>query len=489
MIIKPPPRSTNKSKYKKRKDHLVYEDFVKWLKQKLPHFTELRQENQLMLAYYIFWCPKWPYKHKIYTDQASFHYHQLAVDFGRGEFVKINDLLQVFDVSDYDKIGETSRGYELKPAVAAIRTEYLEVVGGPLTEQIRISGTYQRTIPKSLASKDSSGNTRKAFRGAQPRGLIPIDRSGVVYFRDLLIMRPQPKYLKYESKYLIEECSLLLKESNTKLAGFGNIMIRYFEIGSGRLYAVGGSLQTSPRVVRFAALAGKYDYDFENCHFTIFDQMAAHNGYVCENIRYYLAHKAMIRQELAEYLGATIPEVKACLLALMYGASINPYPAAAIPEILGNPKGNKPVPTGDKKADMKALTAWNPVGKEKAKRLYSHKYFSSLTKDVNQAGPIIIESHPLSRASYKNALGKFISEDTARRKILAHLIQGVEALALQVCLGLYDEEILLLLHDGFVSDKQLDPQLMEAAILEETGYILEMSEEVLEAPGILAANL
>jgi len=73
-------------------------------------------------------------------------------------------------------------------------------------------------------------------------------------------------------KRRIESVGQLIRLANTNIAGRGFIIHRYAEFKTGRLYASGVSFQTAPRLIRKAALHSLYDYDMENCHYSIFEQ-------------------------------------------------------------------------------------------------------------------------------------------------------------------------------------------------------------------------
>jgi hypothetical protein len=112
----------------------------------------------------------------------------------------------------------------------------------------------------------------------------------------------------------------VVRMARTDLAGKGYIAQRYTVSPSGRLYAKDINLQTAPTLVKQAALNGLWEYDFSNCHFAILMQMAATHGHQCKAIKHYLANKPKVRQALATAAGITIPQIKECLLALIYGA-------------------------------------------------------------------------------------------------------------------------------------------------------------------------
>ena len=63
------------------------------------------------------------------------------------------------------------------------------------------------------------------------------------------------------------------------------------------------------------------------------------------------------------------------------------------------------------------------------------------------------------------------------RQMLSHLLQGVEAMALESAHRLYPDSIVLLQHDGWTSTKELDTQALEDAIFKDTGYKLKVVGE------------
>ena len=70
------------------------------------------------------------------------------------------------------------------------------------------------------------------------------------------------------------------------------------------------------------------------------------------------------------------------------------------------------------------------------------------------------------------------TETKARR--MAHLIQGVEATMLRTALRCYPSEIVLLLHDGFVSPYRLNKERIRQAVKMQTKYDIALSEERLQ---------
>ena len=232
----------------------------------------------------------------------------------------------------------------------------------------------------------------------------------------------------------------------------GSLIMQYQEATSGRLYGQGVHLQNVMKEVRNAALVGMYDYDIENCHFALLDQMAAIAGYVCEAIRTYLTSKKYTRNKIASDVGITIKEAKTCLLAMVYGAENSNWYGAAIPAA---------------------------IGQDKAQILYKHSLFNALKSDVEQARKAIIAGARKHGGNYINAMEKGIPTSLPERKVLAHLLQGMEARILNVIGKMHSENLVLLQHDGWVTKKPINVEMTENRIYEETGMKVELSEGII----------
>ena len=233
---------------------------------------------------------------------------------------------------------------------------------------------------------------------------------------------------------------------------------RYRESASGRLYSFGyANLQNAPKVIRHCLLAGQYDYDIENCHFTLFSQLAEKYGFITEGINEYILKKHEIRKSLADALGMTdIDLIKKSLVSIIYGSKETVYYKAAIPKYLGS---------------------------QRAKLFYSMPIVKAIIKDVRIGSKIILDNqHSNQRGNIKNVLGKNIDANLEPRYLIAHLLQGLEAKMLLIARRLFAVKITLLQHDGFTCIGPIDRQLLEETIKKETGYTVEYSEEKLKAP-------
>ena len=234
----------------------------------------------------------------------------------------------------------------------------------------------------------------------------------------------------------------------------------YREAQSGRLYSFyHANLQNAPKAIRHALLDGQYDYDIENCHFTLFSQLAYKYGYKTTAINHYLNNKTKVRGSLAAAIGlADVTPVKESLLAIIYGARESSYWKAAIPKYLGQ---------------------------QRAELFFALPIVKDIFKDVEIGTAIIIENQPVNqRGNIKNAMNKIIHCSSKPAKIMAHLLQGIEARILQIARRMYASKISLLQHDGFTCYEKIDRKALEAAVKKELGYDVKYSESRLKSPDV-----
>ncbi len=91
-----------------------------------------------------------------------------------------------------------------------------------------------------------------------------------------------------------------------------------------------------------------------------------------------------------------------------------------------------------------------------ARRLYQVPLFAGIQSDIAKARAAILNGWKrTTNGSLTNAFGKAIEDKAKTVEQLAHLIQGVEAKALQAAIDLYPNDIVLLQHDGFAASTRL----------------------------------
>jgi hypothetical protein len=412
----------------------------------------------------------------------SFGYEELEEWFGRNQFDSINSRLSFFKVSDnwlYKLQGTLrtdenfTKGFWFTDLVQASREKYFSRLWKNETRLLFIEGQIlkaQKSLSPAFASTDTKGKASrvsKAAKGSKELRHVPVDLEKLGQLRKWLRgiraewragRAPHDLATQYPSLVVIERLyeltSQVIRLAKTDVAGRGYIAQQYTESPSGRLYANGVNLQNSSSLVKEAALAGLWEYDFSNCHFEIIKQMAAKYDYECKAIASYLDNKKPTRQAIADQAGISVEQAKVCLLAIMYGARASTWHENAIPQ---------------------------EVGEEAAERLYKVELFKCIAKDVAKARTVILKKWPrTANGSLTNAYGKAISGTAKKAQQLAHLLQGAEAKALMVAIEIHPNDLVLLQHDGFVATRKLYVPDITTAVLQATGYLLEMEESLIQ---------
>ena len=444
------------------------EAFRNYLRRFLPGFSRQSDSVQVALLSMILQAPTKYREHSYYEGWASFHYEDLAIRFGRNKFTAINQKLGIFiTVPDWSKVESRTKPYKLSDKVSDLRSKFLSGVNRRHTNLLTDDGDVQRTVPKqAIEAKRKQKNgilvTRAGWHGKPVETAVPVNQEmlkklGEVveakmyameygFQESLFHSEPDPKYLKE----LHDEVRTVHQLSRNTVAP-GCVIHRYSQSDSGRLYAKNVNLQNAYRPVRQAALHGCYDYDIENCHYSILDQMALEHGYECKAIRYYLDNRGPVRAGLAAEFGIKPKQVKLALLALVYGATFSERPRHALPKILGS-------------VDL-------------AIEFYKNPLFLELGIDIKAARSAILKGQTVYRGGViKNMRNLTMgTKNKADRQLLAHLLQGVESVALEAAHELYSAQIVLLQHDGFTATTNtLDLLAIEKAIFQATKYRLKV---------------
>lgn len=446
------------------RDDYVPEALIRSLKRKISGFSKEPEEVQHHLANLIWHSTQKRRRHKTHEGYMSISYQELYGKFGRTGFKEVNDRLGLFEVLEHwSKKKNTTKGYKLAGKAQTVKSQFLNANIRRLDNLIGGDGRKLRTPPKAVASKNMKGITASKWKHTEFKSTVAVDMDALRSLRkhlraikrdmeaghwagDLFFREETPKQIEY----CLEVIGQILRMARTTTAGQGYVIHRYVESKAGRLYAKNINLQTTPTAVKQASLHGLWEYDFENCHYAIFKQLAEKAGIECRNIADYLERKKEIRQQIAHEVQITEKQAKTCLIAIMYGARQSQWHTSAIPQTIG----------------------------DKAAVLYRNSLFAGLMDDINKGRKAIISNWQNSgRTTYMNAMGKRIGKKEKPEEILAHLIQGEEAKMLHIALDLYPEQIVLLQHDGFATSERINSRKISSEIKKQTGFDMALSEE------------
>jgi len=406
--------------------------------------------------------------HKSDPSASSFSQSWIRERFGRDGFIRINDQLGWFSVSDYWVIGDVSDGETKKywltgPGHAAINASFQ-------SEFQASSASFRHPSPgHAIASTDNLGYRVKRWPRARLRKILPVDASTIIAElggivsaitldsrdeKDRGIPRLHPKSLQQIIARRSQLQMLALCCDRSRHSGW-TIEQTYTEYESGRLYSQGLNLQTVRSDFKQAALFGSWEYDFSNCHFQILRNMGESYGYHSRFIDDYCEHKQHIRQTLSHELETDITDIKQCLIALMYGARITGVKSTAIGKILGP---------------------------DKASALFSNKTVAGLIRDIQETKNLLLSrTRQLPSGEIQNIAGKILrSKRPSRDQKIAHLLQGAESAFLETVITPIAERIMLLQHDGFTCDQEIDLDQAHNDMISRFGFSLELEFERFE---------
>jgi len=434
-------------------------------KNKWSGFKNEKLDTQVALIHFMCKASWKTREHRENPESFWMEHKELERAFGRHGFKEANERLELIHLI---KVGSSYTGnaseYQLDiKAEEIIKEVDKRKVRGTLITLIDGAGRKVRKLRKALVSKNAKEVTATFWNKEELPQTVSVDLKALNSLSDKLerllennyndlfpinIDKPERIY-KYARK--------VIREAHTEVAGKGVITQRHNLATTGRLTAVGVNLQGSPRPVRHAALTGLWDYDFENCHYSIIYQMAKQYGLECGHIANYMENKKRIRKQLTQDVEADdIQQIKDALIAIIYGA---------------------PASSSDRGSIVKKIFKGDV---DKGKRLIKHKLFREIHSDVIKARSLVLSKWKASnRNTLINQCSLGISINAKPNERMAHLIQGVEAYMLRIALRCYPDEIVLLIHDGFVSTRRLDRKQIISAILDNTGYEMDLSEKQL----------
>ncbi|MDP6735956.1 MAG: hypothetical protein QF732_05615 [Nitrospinaceae bacterium] len=478
------------------------ETFHKHLVDKIPGLGLEEASDQRGFVYLSWGCQSSRYDHASLSREGyKFVPHQILYSlFDRGRsrqrFPLLNRRLEMFEVMNYDKHHGEAKAYRPTPKVIDACLTYSEaypVTGDPIELiDVNTGKAVAKLTGNAILSKDFKNRTTVTQQRGKMEPWCPVNVDELMGAEKLLqTIRAQVHqgrhnealteqlqffgWSNFEHRDLSRWIDLrlvsithILHQTNTTYCPKGSMPSRYTEYESGRLYPYTyPHLQTTPRELKRVALSGCWEYDFSNCHFSLFIQMTERLGYQADHIRDYIDRKAEVRKLIAHDTGLTIEQVKESLLALIYGAAdcrgkANPhFSKNSILNICGFDGG-------------------------KHDRLVTHPLFKGIARDLKAGQELLIDDAPKSRGRIRNAMGKYIDQSKRRAQKLGHLLQGAEAMCLNTILRHYGDRIILLQHDGWNTTERLNVGEAEHWIAKETGFEMRIEEELLPVDDLQA---
>jgi hypothetical protein len=410
--------------------------------QRLPQFAALRKSHQHHIAKMLWDYANNRYRHSRY-DGAAFPVEYMDPLWGnRGIRNRIvRDFFTNIQGGNDDHLMSSYTPYDF---FGKALVEFLE---DQTPIDLMMDGKRLSMPPNPILSRASSNDPevthakKSKWIGIHPARRMPVNQAALFEF----------SRMTSDARQRMSALRLLKLSRNTMCPS--EIPVLYEQKSTGRLAEVLFGMQNNEREVISAALHGMWDYDLQNAHYSIFSAWAKKLGHKTPVVDLYVRNKAQIRQELTEHCKSNLDDIKQCLLALLYGAPLNANPKfAAIPKKLGNP----------------------------ATQLFiRHQFVKDLKQEISAIGKHIVKATYSSRGCYVNAMGiepQNVGGRIAKFNLLSHALQGIEALTLKTVVAQHSQDILLCMHDGWVSRNKLDCNQLQDLIFRATGFELGIEE-------------
>lgn len=261
---------------------------------------------------------------------------------------------------------------------------------------------------------------------------------------------------------LRDQAKIVVDLSNARYYPSNGYPSMPLETGTGRIIYYEPSLQNTRRVIRDCYLGGAWDIDINAAHTTFALHAANKHGLSVEALDYYVHNKDEIRDKISIQTSISKETVKMAILAISYGAKLQNNDDCAI---------NKRI----KKAE-----AGNT--KQLTDKLFSNEIFARIASDLKKARHAVINEF-LSECSdprhgyLVNAVGKPVKKDKNIKTLSAHALQGLEAMFLHICYEHLNTDILLMMHDGIVTSREINTKPIIADFLKKTGISITLEQK------------
>ncbi len=467
--------------------------FRKFIAQGCNTFAKLAEIEQIHTAAILWAMMAGRMTHNSGRDGLTpIHWRPKAAMFGSaGRFNEINAALGWFELELKPKRGESAGGWAMTARAKKLAKDYLQsamqyALSGLEDDQgLEEDGKPYRIPTDGIRSRNTDGGMSR-FARKQIQAAIEIEGDNLHEFhhaaqtwldgepcprgfewahekwsaiRDGRGPNSGPEKANTRARMARDQASIMLDLAKRSGAPGYVIPTTYRESPAGRLYAEGPiNLQRCVGEVRKAALAGCYDVDIENCHWSLVAQMAARLGIATPHIERYLANKKTFRAQVAAAAGISVDDAKFVMLATIYGATLARSP------------------------DANKAAIEERIGGDAVERLRTFEPVLHLFREVNRAGKAIIEDYAArtkKNGVLVNDAGREIGLRGNAREKLAHILQGAESCALEAMLQALKGRVALLQHDGLTIHGEPDIQHLEREIMTRTGYRLTLEVDQL----------
>lgn len=436
------PNQTQRESFKMK-------EFIKsvLIEHKLPA-VKVERLAQLVINTYF------PNKKQLHKEDTTFVSHTCEYlkdltgqkfegkQYHRGCIIAINERFNLFTINNSYKKGSHTRGYKVAPWLASLITDFLETTYIDTDLGQAVLTFDGKDI--AIARLDDLGKRRKTT--CQIKRAVRINREMV------RALYNRTTRADTRSEIIRRQCLNILVLSDGSVLPNSWLPSTYEEKKSGRLYGQGCHLQNVCREVRHEALKGMYELDMSNAHYSFLAEAAAGAGQSLRAIEFYLNNKKVVRNTLTSDLQMDTAAVKTALISLIYGATTKtPF-------------------MGNEQTALRNLCGSDHQWRE----LVNHDLFKAIAKDVKTGGEIMTKACKIKGGNIYNCLNKPIAATEPQSKVTAHILQGLEAMALNAVVNAASDDVAVLLHDGIVWYNQPSAAYYELTIRNATGYSIKL---------------
>ena len=234
-------------------------------------------------------------RHLKHDGMTSMSVKTLGQIWGTGQRMRDHGLGGYFDVLSGSNLTSKRYTHAYRPTermAEALRHCLEESTDDQWVDASAVAARVVRKFPNAIKSMSSDGKRNTKWKDVQPANCTFVNRVNLETLRDyfevetgrwLNVIAAPNGNTKVNVKALDRVelrqhvTSMLLRMSYNAVAP-GFIPIQYSEVSTGRINTEGVSLQSAPREIRSAALAGYWDYDLSNCHWALAFHLAVGVG-------------------------------------------------------------------------------------------------------------------------------------------------------------------------------------------------------------------
>ena len=315
-------------------DELAFvEDVIKTKRRKGSKLPKKR----FPLAHLVYLCRKiysGYYTHKTFLEKQSISYKVLELWFGE-DYHRYTDILLDY-TETWSKKDSLTRGWSLKDRTRKVLDKYFEreVRRTDTNRLLGLDGKVIKKLPGAAIMRTVDNEGRRMRQNEKMESnihsVVELNFNNIQSTIDMIRQIKDVGYIKGKNNnawtrdlmnYSPDELTNFRKSllelrdiTDSEMLPKGKMYQHYYEGQTGRVYSTGQhSLQRMKKIIRDIVLGGVgyWDYDIQNCHYTIMNQLGNDYGLRTFNsFDNYIKNKSKIRKSLSKELKVDVSIIK-----------------------------------------------------------------------------------------------------------------------------------------------------------------------------------